>query len=33
MTKTLADIAGPSLLGSVKKIPAGKYYHRSSSGG
>lgn len=31
--KTLADIAGPSLLGSVKEIPAGMYYHRSSSGG
>lgn len=31
--RTLADIAGPALLGSVKEIPAGMYYHRSSPGG
>lgn len=31
--RTLADIAGPALLGSVKEIPAGMYYHPSSSGG
>ena len=31
--RTLTDIAGPALLGSVKEIPPGMYYHRSSSGG
>jgi NitT/TauT family transport system substrate-binding protein len=31
--RTLVDIAGPALLGSVKEIPAGMYYHRSSPGG
>jgi NitT/TauT family transport system substrate-binding protein len=31
--RALTDIAGPALLGSVKEIPPGMYYHRSSSGG
>ena len=29
----IIHLAGPALLGSVKEIPPGMYYHRSSSGG